>query len=941
MAVQETVGSVRSLPTGTVTEQAFSPDGKTLYTVRNGTVTAYDVASGEAAGSWTLGTKLGGIDVSPDGTSLIALERTPGPVTGNWPNYTVHHSLYQLDLATGQTKTHDIIEVDSYPEGFADVAFLKDGTVLVGGAGQWQPLTLLDLATGTMTTTRETFQGVTLTTSADRGTVLVGPLNISDAPLHLYRVGEGVTASHELYADGISGFNSGVQAISPDGSLSVQQISLAVYDSDLTLVTKLTSRYEFTAAGLGFSPDGSKLYLLDGASNDVFVLSTTSWDVLGGYAIDAKIGTTDSYYYYEGSSPATRYGNAMLVSADGSHLSIAAAVSVQVIDLATAVSSTGTSTGDDVVRGDSNANTLYGFEGDDTLDGGAGADRMYGGSGDDTYYVRDQGDQVIERARQGNDTVYSSISYATADEVETVILTGTAATDAYGNQGANTLIGSDAVNGLWGGDGDDVLVGNGGADKLDGGLGNDRMSGGAGDDVYHIDSPADVIVEEAGQGTDIVYSKVSFVLSANVDRLVLIAEGNLSGTGNALDNELTGTAGDNALNGAAGDDLLVGGGGYDRLTGGAGADTFRGTLKDMAGDTIVDLSAGDRIVFTGTNTTNFRFTLRDGTLDYGNGRSIALSDFTGHLRMEAQAGGGVALVAVGQVDNDFNGDGRSDILWRNAGAMSTWLAAGTSFDGTGGTTALMGAEWKIAGVADFNEDGRSDVLWRHDDGRIMTWLATRAGFESAGGNAYQVATGWKVAGVGDFTGDGRADILWRADNGRVTGWVSSGNGFSAAAGVDYTTGSEWKVAGTGDLNGDGRDDILWRNDNGRITAWLGSAAGFDGASGVDYQVTADWKVAGVADFNGDGRDDILWRNDSGLLTEWVAGSNGFAQGAFSAVVPTGWGVADTGDYNGDGRADILWRNADGALAEWVSTGAGFAQNPGVGFTVGDDWAIWG
>lgn len=126
-----------------------------------------------------------------------------------------------------------------------------------------------------------------------------------------------------------------------------------------------------------------------------------------------------------------------------------------------------------------------------------------------------------------------------------------------------------------------MLNGEAGHDTLTGGAGVDSLNGGAGDDTYYIDSIADIITENANEGTDTVNAIVSYTLGANVENLVLGGAGLLSGTGNALANRLTGNAKNNVLSGGDGDDVLMGGFGIglvaaevDRLAGGAGADTF-------------------------------------------------------------------------------------------------------------------------------------------------------------------------------------------------------------------------------------------------------------------------------------------------------------------------------------------------------------------------------
>ena len=105
------------------------------------------------------------------------------------------------------------------------------------------------------------------------------------------------------------------------------------------------------------------------------------------------------------------------------------------------------------------ANILTGNSGANTLDGGAGGDIMIGGLGNDSYFVDNGLDQVIEAAGGGTDTVNASLSHDLEDEVENLILTGTAAINGTGNSLANTLTGNSAANRLDGGLGADIAQG--------------------------------------------------------------------------------------------------------------------------------------------------------------------------------------------------------------------------------------------------------------------------------------------------------------------------------------------------------------------------------------------------------------------------------------------------------------------------------------------------
>jgi len=417
-------------------------------------------------------------------------------------------------------------------------------------------------------------------------------------------------------------------------------------------------------------------------------------------------------------------------------------------------------------------------------------------------------------------------------------------------------------------------------------------------------------------------------------------------TGTSGDDTILGLGGNDILNGLSGHDILTGGSGADVLNGGDGSDIYRDTSANFNGDEITKLKIGDEVQLTDLDISHGSIGLAGNLISYNNNGvlgSITVDNVgPGRIVVRLMQGGGVDLRLQQDAHNDFNGDGRSDILWRNDnGTVSEWLGTRTGGFTDNVATAATGAapnDWHVAGTGDFNGDGRVDILWRNDNGTITDWLGNGNG--SFTDNYAQAGTGaapnsWHVAGTGDFNGDGISDILWRNDSGFFGNWLGTTTGgfTDNIANGSGAVGNDWHIVGTGDFNGDGVDDLLWRNDNGTITDWLGSGSG----SFIDNFAHAgtgaapnSWHVVGTGDFNGDGLSDILWRNDNGFFGDWL----GTASGGFTDNIANGtgavgndWHIVGTGDFNGDSIDDILWRNDSGTITDWLGAANGsFSDN---------------
>ena len=562
------------------------------------------------------------------------------------------------------------------------------------------------------------------------------------------------------------------------------------------------------------------------------------------------------------------------------------------------------------LTGDASFNTLTGGYGDDVIDGLANNDFLYGLAGDD-----------LIRGGDGNDTIAAG----------------------YGDDIVEAGSGDDFID----------MQHDGGSDSVDAGPGNDwiRIYRNGRDVVEHI-------TVNTGDGND----QLSF---QNFD------EGTLTVSfGSGADRfTLLGTRNDVMLTLGANSDVVDFSQNY--------------TLNSLLGEmlvTITDYVPGEDRLEWGTYLQN-ELIGWDGTSNPFHAGYLQLEQQSGQVVLSIDRDGSgpmlsatpflvlknVSLGALSSVDfagfnpadrdirNDFNGDGRSDLIWRNDnGVFTEWLgqASGGFVSNDANAWAVLPNSWQVVGTGDFNGDHRDDVLWRRDDGAFTEWLGQAdGGFVSNDANAWAVVpTSWQVAGTGDFNGDHRDDVLWRRADGAFTEWLGQENGgfVSNDTHAWAILPTSWHIVGTGDFNGDGRDDIAWRRDDGAFTNWLGQASGgfVSNDANAWTMLPTSWRVVGTGDFNGDNRDDIIWRRSDGAFTEWLGQANGaFVSNDLKVwiMLPTSWQVATTGDFNGDGRDDIAWRNSNGAFTNWLAQGDGsFVSNDSHAWAVvPNSWHVQG
>ena len=520
-------------------------------------------------------------------------------------------------------------------------------------------------------------------------------------------------------------------------------------------------------AGLDSLVGGDGADSLDGGADADTLDGGADADTLdGGGGADAMSGGTgDDLYFVDNAGDAVTElsgGGSDTVIASVDHV-LAAEVEVLVL---TGAARHGT--------GNALDNAITGTAGNDVLEGGGGADTLDGGLGNDRYRVDSAFDLVIDAG--GNDTVEAATDYTLGTGIEALTMTAPGHLGT-GNGLGNTMLGSSGA---------DTLDGGAGNDTIDGGGGADRMIGGSGDDLFRVNDPGDVVVEEVGGGNDTVEITGDWTIADNIETVVLVGGGAHALTGNAGNNGLVGSTGNDTLDGGdgddqelggAGDDVLISHAGHDTLAGGSGDDRYkvhggRVHIEDQLGHDTLDASeaTGDSYIDLEGETIS---RIENEDCEIGQGGSTALpldvqflQDVTGSFAddiagVRLLVPNIVAALQAVQTDAEFGVSTFRDKPIGSFGGVGDWVyqqALGLSTS----TTALTAAY--TAMVANNGADApeaqiealmqlalhTADVGFRATSARFVV-LFTDASFHQAGDGA---AAGITLANNGDAILDG-------------------------------------------------------------------------------------------------------------------------------------------------------------------------------------------
>ncbi|MFE7313480.1 FG-GAP-like repeat-containing protein [Streptomyces sp. NPDC057555] len=230
---------------------------------------------------------------------------------------------------------------------------------------------------------------------------------------------------------------------------------------------------------------------------------------------------------------------------------------------------------------------------------------------------------------------------------------------------------------------------------------------------------------------------------------------------------------------------------------------------------------------------------------------------------------------------DMNGDRKADVVVRDI-AGRLWLSSG---DGTGrliGTGGWNGMN-ALTRHGDFTGDGREDLIAREaSTGKL--WLYPGTGNGSLGTRKLIGTGGWNgmsnITAFGDLTGDGRSDLIAvEKSTGKL--WLYPGTSTGTLGSRKLIGTGGWNgmnaLVGVGDVDGDGRPDLYAREaSTGKLWLYPGRAAALGGRVLVGsggWNAMADLIANG--DSSGDGRPDLITVTNEKYVIDGYAGNPGW------------------------------------------------------------------
>ena len=308
-------------------------------------------------------------------------------------------------------------------------------------------------------------------------------------------------------------------------------------------------------------------------------------------------------------------------------------------------------------------------------------------------------------------------------------------------------------------------------------------------------------------------------------------------------------------------------------------------------------------------------TVCNGRVYVGTSNSVAAFGLTS----TSTPGGGVA--------DDFNNDGKADLLLENSatGNRAIWYLSDGIFQSSSALPTLD-PQWHIAGSTDFLGNGQASLILETPvPASTCVWILNN-GFYFSTIALPTIPNQWHVSGIAGVAFNSRKNVvLENTDTGRHVVWVLDNGAYSFTVALP-TVGPQWHITGVADAPTSNQAQVILENTvTGHHVLWVLNNGTYSFTLALPT-VSPQWRVAAVADFLGNDQADIVLENTvTGHHVLWILNNGSYSFTIALPTVGTHWKVAGAADFLGNGQAGIALQNTiTGRRVTWILTNGGYS-----------------